>query len=196
MNHYKAIISDIDGTLTPMIPHALPTEKVSQAIRDVIQHGTIFGLASGRPYILLDYLIKHLGLTAPSITDNGAAIIDSQNQSVLWEALLSHTEAQTILGMTQDFKLTRLSSDIANLENPLKIPIHAKIRKISIHGLTPSVADTFISQIQLTMKDLTLVKAAAYEGDEFVDVYISNAMATKQHAVLEWSRIETYQLMK
>jgi hypothetical protein len=33
MRKYKAIVSDIDGTLTPLIPNSLPSKRVKESIK-------------------------------------------------------------------------------------------------------------------------------------------------------------------
>ena len=51
---YKALVSDIDGTLTPLSPDAKPSEKVTKAIKEAVEEGLIFVLASGRPFYMVD----------------------------------------------------------------------------------------------------------------------------------------------
>ena len=189
MQKYKAIISDIDGTLTPIIPHAVPSDKVTAAIKKAMEEGVIFSLASGRPFFLVEYLTKHLELTSPVITDNGAVIINSKDKSVLWEALLPREETLQILNITKKHKLTRLSCDTMVLENPLEVPGNLKIRKISVHDLTSTDAENLVKQIETQYKDLVVVRAASYKGENYTDLYISNAEATKLHSVVKYAHI-------
>lgn len=189
MTKFKAIISDIDGTLTAISSTAIPSEKVTAAIKKIVDKGIIFSLATGRPFFMIEYLIKYLNLTSPVITDNGAAIIDSKNSSVLWEALLSHSEALQIIEMAKQYKLTRLSSDIINLENPTEIPKKAKVRKISIHGLTLEEANNLVKKLESKFKNLSINRTGAYEGKKLLDVYISHAQGTKQHAILKLAQL-------
>ncbi|MEK9178778.1 MAG: HAD hydrolase family protein, partial [Patescibacteria group bacterium] len=44
-------------------------------------------------------------------------------------------------------------------------------------------------KLEENFKGLAIVKAAAFKGREFFDVYISNGSATKQHAVLKLAEI-------
>ena len=39
---YKAIVSDIDGTLTPIAPNSYPTDKATKHIKEAIDNGLIF----------------------------------------------------------------------------------------------------------------------------------------------------------
>jgi len=189
MPKYKAIISDVDGTLTPLVPNALPSQKVTNTIKEAMDKGLIFGLATGRPFHLIEYLTEHLNLTSPAITDNGAVITDTKDNSVLWEAILPNIEAQDILDITNEYGFTRISTDLSNSDNPITIPNNQKVRKISIHDLLPNVADELIEKINTRYKDLAVVKAASYKGESHLDIYISNAKATKQHAVLKYAQL-------
>lgn len=189
MQKYKAIVSDINGTLMPIVRDALPSRNVAEAIKKATQKGIIFSLASGRPYFLVEYLIKHLRLTSPAITDNGAVIINSIDKSTLWEALLPHDEVRQLLNLTKEFALTRLSCDITNLENPKDVPANVKVRKMSVHDLKPQDADNLIKHIETQFTNLEIIRAASYKGKDFVDVYISHAEGTKLHAVVKYAQL-------
>ncbi len=184
----KAIVSDIDGTLTAIDPYALPTDKVTAAVKKVTQKGIHFSLASGRPFFLVEYLIKHLSLTSPVITDNGAVISNIKGE-ILWEAVLDRKEAGQIIALTKKYKATRLSCDIANIKNPVSIPANAKVRKVSIHDLPPDEADNLIKKLEKEFKDLAIIRAASYKGQKYTDIYVSNAEATKQHAILKYAEL-------
>ncbi len=189
MQKYKAIISDIDGTLTPIVEHALLSAKVIQVVESAQERGITFSLATGRPFFLVEYLTKILKLTSPIITDNGAVIVDAGTGAVLWEASLSHEETNKILSITNKYPLTRVSCDTVILKNLTEIPKNVKVRKVSIHGLASVEAEKLIQQLEIKFKNLSIVRAGAYEGKEFLDVYVSNAEATKQHAVLKYFEI-------
>lgn len=186
---YKAIISDIDGTLTPVVPHSLPTDAVTQKIKEVMANGVIFSLASGRPFSLIKYLVDHLGRVGPCIVDNGAVIVDSKNGSVMWEAILPNDHANRILELSKSFQLFRASCDTGNMDNPATIPSASKVRKISVHDIPSERAEELIKKVNVECKNVTGIKAASYKGKHLVDVYFSDINATKQHAVLKLTEI-------
>lgn len=187
--NYKAIISDIDGTLTPQERNSLPSIKVIDTIKKATDNGLIFCLASGRPFSLVKYLVDHLGTIGPSIIDNGAVIVDGNNGSVIWEALLPANKANRILELSQSFKKVRASCDTGAIDNPDKIESSAKIRKISVHDIPLDQAEELMNKVNKEFKDVVGVRAASYEGPHLTDVYFSDIHATKQHAVLKLSKI-------
>jgi Cof subfamily protein (haloacid dehalogenase superfamily) len=195
---YKAIISDIDGTLTPNTPGALPSPIVAAAIRAVVQQGKIICFATGRPFHLVQYLVEHLNMSSPCIVDNGAVIVDGKTGAVLWEATLPTTHANRILKLIGPQKLVRASCDRDSLENPNKIPATYKVRKLSVHDIPIEHAEALISKVTTEFKDVAAIKAASYAESHLVDVYFSDAKATKQYAVLklaEMLNLETTEMI-
>ena len=186
---YKAIISDIDGTLTPIKINSLPTDEVKKTIQQTVEKGITFSLASGRPFFLVKYLVDYLGTVDPCIVDNGAVIADSKDGAVMWEAILSTKIANKIIKLSKNFKLVRASCDIGVIDNPISIPAKAKARKISMHDISYEKADAIINQIMTEFKNVACVKAASYQAAHLTDVYFSDSNATKQHAVLKLAEI-------
>ncbi|NMC35608.1 HAD family phosphatase [Candidatus Beckwithbacteria bacterium] len=189
MSKYKAIVSDIDGTLTQINPNALPSEKVAESIKSLSEKGFTFSFATGRPFFLVEYLVNHLGTLGPCIVDNGAVIVDSKNGNILWEAILSPQKANQILKLSKDCQMVRASCDIGGIDNPKTIPSHAKVRKISIHDIDYDLAEQLINAVTETVSDVAAVKAASYQSDHLTDVYFSNIKATKQYAVFELAKL-------
>lgn len=188
MSKYRAIISDVDGTLTPIAIDSLPSPRVVDTIKKLKPLGITFSLATGRPFYLIEKIVKDLNLTSLMITDNGAVIIDSHGK-VLWEAILPNSEGLDILEIGKRYGLTRISTDNSNLDNPTTIFSHDKIRKISVHDILPKNAEILIDEVGEKYKNISISKAASYRGDQYIDVYFSHAHATKQHAVLEYSKL-------
>lgn len=130
-----------------------------------------------------------MGNTGPCIADNGAVIVNSNDGSTMWDANLPNEEANQIISLVKKFKLYRASCDNGGIDNPIQIPKTSKVRKISIHDITPKEAEDIIAEVSLKYKDVIGVKAASYRGQQLTDVYFSNILASKQHAVFELSKI-------
>ncbi len=189
MTKYKALISDVDGTLTPSAMGALPSVGVTAKIKTAVDQGLVFIMATGRPFSRLKYLIDYFGHIGLCIVDNGAAIVNSEDGKVLWEAILPNNHARGILKLSSSFKLVRVSCETEVLENPKIIPASDKVRKISVHNISVKQAETLFDHVNSEFHDVTSVKAASYEGPDLVDVYFSDINATKQQAVLNVAKI-------
>lgn len=187
---YKTIVSDIDGTIVPVKMDAVPSQRVVEAIRKATQKGVIFCLATGRPFSLVEYLVDYLELKSPIIVDNGAAIYSCETKQPMYEALLEVDEANKIIAIIHRYKKQfHVSTRYENLDTVEAVPTEMRVRKIVIHGLTPTEADNLINEVEAVFKNVSLSKASAHEGVDFFDVYIANANANKQVAVLELAKM-------
>jgi HAD superfamily hydrolase (TIGR01484 family) len=187
---YRAIISDIDGTLIPNDPHALPSKRVKSAIRKVLKKGIKFVLATGRPLNMLQYILDDLNYSGLLILDNGAIIYDANLRKNLWESTLTNRDANEVLKLALTYvDEIGTSTNIGRLNHITEIDPQIKVYKHCVIGLTPSQADAFVDTIQNKYKRLSVVRASSYEGHDRLDVYVANANATKQHAVLKLSEL-------
>lgn len=187
---YKAIISDVDGTLHPVAANGAPSEAVVQAVRKVVQAGIPFCLASGRPFFAMESQIEALGLDSYAITDNGASIYDIKSKSPVWASYLPNQDAVIALKVAKELQLaTKISCDHGGETNPKTIKDDYKVKKVSVHNCTEAQATRFIDQIQTRLNNVGISRAASYESKELVDIYVSNLKATKQHAVLKLAEI-------
>lgn len=76
MTPYRAIFSDIDGTLINRA-HQL-TPRTRDAVARTIAHGIPFILVSARPPLAIRPFLDEIGHAQPLIAFNGALILDSQ----------------------------------------------------------------------------------------------------------------------
>lgn len=186
---YKAMISDIDGTLGPVSLAPLPSQIVKEAILKAVSQGFIFTVATGKPFSLIEYLIDYLQLTSPLIVDNGAAIYDPVTKKQLVEYIIEHNEAQDILQYIQSFSTEyRVSCSDENYKNIKQLKKDFRVRKFVILDLSTEHAETLVNNLNAQFKNLHIVKTSSDLGEQCNAVYISSAEATKQHAVLKCSQ--------
>jgi len=187
---YKAIISDIDGTITLLSLHPAPNRKVKEAISALVKKNFIFSLSTGKPFFLIEHLIKDLGLTSPIIVDNGAAIYDALTKQPLWQSIMDKAKIDKIFKIAKIYnKRILISSGKKSFDIKANIPNHLSSTKFHIMGLTTEEATEFIKKIESKIKDVVVVRASAYQGEGFLDVYVTNAEATKQHSVFKFAEI-------
>ena len=91
---YKAVISDLDGTL--LNDKSKISDFTRKTVRKLIDRGIKFYIATGRNYGLAKVVMDELGITIPLISANGARIND-ENGEVIFEDLLGKEEAKKIL---------------------------------------------------------------------------------------------------
>jgi len=186
---YKAIIADIDGTLTVSSLNALPSQKVKDAIRQATEKGVLFSVASARPYNLLSFLIDDVPLRSPIIINNGAEIYDTRIKKPIWESTIPFETAQKILEIAKQYKSYHLDLAREELISSSSITKDTKVFKFVIFGLTNDEVEHLITSTQKDFPMVNCSKGGSYMGKGFFDVYIANSDATKQHAVLKFAEL-------
>ena len=93
---YKAVISDLDGTLLSRGHHV--TKFTKNVIKEIIKKGINFYIASGRSYDQIGYVTEQLEVKIPIIAANGARIFDADG-NMIYEKGLSSKAANAILGL-------------------------------------------------------------------------------------------------
>lgn len=94
---YRLVAIDIDGTL---VDHNKSiSDRTVETIKKVMDMGVKVTLSTGRPIMGVRKFIKLLGLEVPVITYNGAAVVDSKSEEVLFSRNLPEEDARIILEM-------------------------------------------------------------------------------------------------
>jgi HAD superfamily hydrolase (TIGR01484 family) len=184
MIKYKALMSDVDGTLVASARHALPTQKVKDAIstaKDLIH----IGVATGRPTFGMKYLSEYLDLSGPSIVSGGAQVIDSSTQTVLWEKALDTDDIQHIAALTQDYPISFPYEGEDIMFDPKKHT--GKILEMAVQGVETRDAERIVSDLSHLSTIAIHTVSSWTEGK--IDVLITHAQATKQHGIYEVAKI-------
>ena len=181
---YKALILDVDGTLVNG-KYAVPSKKVTNAINKA-RDSIYVGVATSRPFFILDHIVSHLKLSGPSIVNGGANIIYSLSGKVLWQKLVSKKDLKNLhkiansLGV--ELELTS-HKEYPGLDDYLE----KDILQVWAPNLDPLLAKEFIDKIT-QIPTITTYKANSWTKDK-VDLVITHAQATKQHGIFEVAKI-------
>ena len=77
---YKAIVSDLDGTLLNENHKVSPYTR--ETIKLLLKKGIKFYIATGRSYLGAKEVMEEIGLKIPLITSNGARILDESGAEI------------------------------------------------------------------------------------------------------------------
>ena len=77
---YKAVVSDLDGTLLNEEHKVSPFTK--KTIELLLEKGIKFYIATGRGYVGAKEIMDEIGLKIPLITSNGARIVDENGKEI------------------------------------------------------------------------------------------------------------------
>lgn len=185
---YKAIFTDIDGTLAPVGKNK-PSKRVENALKQVESKGIYVVLVTGRSLSVIEDF-SYIG-DKYVIFDNGAGIYDVPKKSVIWESTLTTEISNEVLRFIRKFNapLIGIATTSGRLKNPQEIPLGIKVRKIRLDGVSASNADSIIKKIHEAFPKLSVTSASSGEGEDISNIYLTAADATKQHAILQLTKI-------
>lgn len=182
---YKALISDVDGTLVTGregMPSAYLKETIGKA-----QDQIFVGIATARPYAMVQRVIDDLALTSPCILGNGVQIYDPVTHQVLVERTLP---PESLAGIYAAVKNLGVESVVQEKANRLLLkPAYQSTD--ALYVFVPPFSEDMASDFEAaiaTIPNLTLHKMIAWDSGRN-DYLISHQLATKQHAVLEVAKI-------
>lgn len=104
-NSYKLLVSDIDGTLINNRQELITVNK--KKVKELMQQGLLFTLASGRKFSSAEKYILELGIGIPLILYNGAQLISPAGK-VVFEKKLDYSQAKAALELYKDYGIDAL----------------------------------------------------------------------------------------
>ncbi len=209
MKHYKAIVSDFDGTLADHTRQLTPTAKA--AIKKYVQVGGIFSIATGRAYQgVVENVCKELGLSDLVIVRGGSEIISSATNQVVWGRYIRPSTVSELITFlrkekkkgeeeelffaaergadiySRDGKSQTEFGHIAPFKNIDQMPVDT-VPKIIVPPIFPiQTIEPLLEKLLHTFKDLHIVKTTSKYG---VGIDINDGGAGKHIALLEYAKL-------
>lgn len=198
---YQVIVVDFDGTLVDFSFRLSPAVKNS--IKNLIQKGYIFSIATGRPYQgIVQTICGSLQLSSPQIVRGGAEIIDPKHKRILWAEYIPVKTAKEIINFFIDhnhsfavesgeFTYTLDSESRQDLYGAgtvfksLSQLDYQLVPKIVLDITSANNQDELEEQIKNLFPDLHIVKSGVHR--KVLD--ITSEKATKHLAVLKLSEL-------
>lgn len=195
MQHYKALISDLDGTLIPNRADGLPSQRNIDAVNKAKEKIHV-SIATGRAPWQAGPILDALQLSGPVILLNGALIVDGITKKPLYKQPLLEEDFDTVVTLLRktSFRFIIDNTERTYEDNP-------DIRPPT--PLTIFIWDLLDAQANILMRELahiptlSLYKVNGWKPGT-VGLNISHKMATKQYAVLELAKllkVETHELI-
>lgn len=199
--NYRAIISDVDGTLVGK--ERIISQEVKDAIKRLKDHDVTFLVATGRNfYGLIQNACRELDLRAPQITTAGAEIIDPKTSEVISSEIIPNNEIKGLYDllvskgvefwMEKDFTMyTQDAREYPSLgPSKYKKLTEIKLKDVPKLGIMP-VTDEATGQeledlLNKKFNGLHVTKSFSPQGRTWD---ITGAMGNKQEAVIKVSRL-------
>ena len=100
---YKLIAIDLDGTL--LTDDLTVSPGTIKAIQQAVEMGTVVTIATGRMFSSAKQVAEQLGINVPLITYQGALIMDTDENEVIFERLISSDIAKKIVEISTEQNL-------------------------------------------------------------------------------------------
>lgn len=202
MNKYKALIVDFDGTLVDENFYLSP--KVKNAVEKLVAQGTIFLVATGRPYPgIVKEICEDLKLLSPQIVNGGAQITDPKTEKSIWSEYFPETSVTKLIKYFieknynfsvegEDFifisskNITSYGLDI-NFIDFKKIDYSKVLKMVLFNVVLIDDPVKVEDQLNNLHQDLYFVRSGKKGSPLVLD--ITSAKATKHLAVLRLSKI-------
>ncbi len=182
---YKALITDVDGTLVPNRAGAQPSQKVIDAIAKV---EIPIGIATARSYWQVVDILDACSFSAPCIITGGAQIIDPKTRKTFLQHTISQDDIAQIAKIAAALGISLI---VANREGEFaydknKIPSHPL--DMYTNPLSHTQANEFSQQIS-HIQTISWHKTLAWGDNDNVHITISHPNASKQEGILEVATI-------
>lgn len=183
---YKALMIDVDGTLIDYAKTALPTPKVSSAVKKAQKYMHI-GVATSRGYEETVQIAKHLDLKGPSILNGGALIVDFEDGKTLWEKPIPSNIAKKVADVFKS------NMDMDYLDNKegyteyLNNRGQRKVFNLYCPAQNESTAQKILKELS-GYPEISAVYVPSWTRGKF-DVSVYQSLATKQHGIFEVAKL-------
>lgn len=186
MNKYKALLTDIDGTLFPKKIDGYPSPRVTDAIKQAKKYVHI-GVATSRPYFAVEYLIDYLSLNGPSVIAGGSQIVDTEHKKIVWERFLDNDSVVAACKIIKKYV-----SSFFILDDGLDVEYSsAYIPKKPYQIWVPKLEENIVTILRkkLSINSTIVVHTIPSWDQGKTDIVVNHAEATKQHGVFEVAKI-------
>lgn len=196
---FKALIVDCDGTLFPNAFPGMPSEEVKQAITEASKYLHV-GIATSRPLAELHHIVDTFSLSGPSIIDGGAQIIDFPSKKILVQHPLKIDDYSKLCNIITKYPIQRFEINDDGIDVPFSKTLIPK-NPLNIFIVTNSIHKEKILDDLSKIPTIIVHEILLWEMDKFkgmVALEITDASATKQHAILEVAqmlKISTHEII-
>lgn len=196
---YKSILLDVDGTIVPVGPNTVPSEKVIRSLHKATKRVRVC-LVSGRCLNWLTELFRILDLSDPCIINGGSQIVNPKTGQIIWERALSPEDAKEILKIVKKDKISFIVNDNGiEYDNPQDFNFVKPLAIKLIYFDSKEKSDRCLKILE-TIPDISAHKVISWDKERSyrMEIYITHQEATKHHAAKELAKmlgVETYEMI-
>ena len=188
MKQFKALITDVDGTLIENGREAIPSKAMIEAVRRASELIHV-GVATSRPLYMLNNIFGPLNLSGPSIINGGAQVIDAKTKKILWRRNIAEEDFFKAVEIIQKFNLPFFIQE-GQPEDVYYSPGYQpdeKVLQIALVGLEEKTARSLRRKLKV-ISGLGIHLVPDWVKNR-VGIIITHAEATKQYGIFQVAKI-------
>jgi HAD superfamily hydrolase (TIGR01484 family) len=188
---YKLLILDVDGTILPYKFHALPSPRVTKAIKEASRKVTV-AIATGRPYFMMTHIFRHLAMDGLAIINDGAQVIDIKTKRVLYKQAIEKRGFIRVMSILRhegvSFMVHDQEVDIPYTEEYTPVE---PLNLYTVNRMDETLADKLVEKIS-KVPNIKVNKTHWGDGEsaDSYDLLISHSSATKLHGIYQVAKIK------
>lgn len=185
---YKALITDVDGTLIKNDEEAIPSKAVIKAVKKASELVHV-GVATSRPLDMLKKIFQLLSLSGPSIINGGAQVIDAKTYEIFWRRNIIEEDLSNAIKIIESFDLPFFVQEeqAEGMNYSPKTISGRKALQIAVVNLEEKVA----RELRRKLKEISSLGIHLVPDWKIgkMGIIITHAEATKQHGIFEVAKI-------
>jgi Cof subfamily protein (haloacid dehalogenase superfamily) len=191
--NYKAVITDLDGTVIDSPGVKVASERMAEAVVRLEAAGVKVCAATGRPESFAMPVLTSMRLTEPCIVAGGTRIINPTTREKLWSCDLSPEQTRAVIHMLQGTEYGVLWNDYVEEDYasggwPVeRFDAYDDTFFIEICYVLNERVPEVVEQFGAIEGLAVTVVLAQREG--YRDIHITNQAATKEHAIYELEKL-------
>lgn len=186
---YKALMLDVDGTIIPYQYDALPSKKITDAIKATLKKGITVCLVTGRSYPSTKRILKSLNITKGyAVVDGGALVYNLEKKRPLYERYIEEKDLEKIISIFEEEKISFYVKDkntLANKDDHFKPYVKGQtLNDVSMIFTDElfSLARTHKIMKRVSFPLITTHRSRHKDPDKYA-FNITHAQATKLHGI-------------
>ena len=185
---YKAVVSDVDGTLVHSALDALPSKRVVDVVTRLQEAGIHFCIATGRPLAYAMRIIEALNLTSPVVVQGGASVYDPVKKVTVWEQTIALPAVKKVLEVLKNehYKYDAIIDGIPHFN--IDENLQKRVTCIGVFKVPKSDHERLKKKIE-GISGIHITSSSGWDGPKYISVDITAPEATKLHGILKISQI-------
>lgn len=181
---YKALMLDVDGTVTPYDYSKLPSDKVCDAIRRAQREINVC-FVTGRSYPFLKLVLKKIGIDKGfAVVNNGAHVVRLEDEKILLAQEMDLEDVKDIVKVLKEEKIEYfVKKGLYDADYNTYPSENGHFKVVSMIFTGDTILTNKLDTVQKKLSHLNKVTVYKLNHGKFKMLNIQHVNATKAHGI-------------